>query len=301
MKAVIVQAEICHIALIVKDMRQADVDEFACLGMTPETAMTLSLKDATEAWTGLIDGVPVCMFGVSPSHLLTPLRGYPWMMGTHHLEQHAPLFLRRCKKQVARMQKLYPVLENWIAKSNTIAVMWLEWLGFELLESRPFGPSNAIFIKFRKEAPMDLAKKNAFKQGMEQAEAFMLQCEQIHCEPEHRFAEGLYSRTLTMPKDTIIASRVHLHENFAFIMRGSCIVVSDEGSTEYHAPCALITKKGTKRLLRIIEECTWVTVHAIPKELGEDIEKIEAYLAINTLEEYRQVEQQKVLEDTHEN
>lgn len=286
----IIDAQAWHIKSIADRMRSADRDELAALGYAPEVAMRVSLGGEGEAWTGMIDGVPVCMFGVNSSSALTPHRGLPWMMGTESLDRHAILFLKRCKAQVDRMQSLFPLLENWIAVSNVVAVTWLEWLGFSLHETKMVGSME--FIRFTREAqvdnPVQDSKQIKFKTAVEDIEHVMLNAEQIHVEPEHRFAEGLYSRTLTMPKNTVWASRVHLHENFAFIMKGSCIVVSEDGPEEYHAPCVMKTKAGTKRILRILEEdCTWVTVHALPPELGEDIEKIEAFLAVNTLEEYQ--------------
>jgi len=301
-KPEIVKAEEWHIKPIAERMRAADKKELLAYGYTPEASMKNSLNGAVGAWTGLIDGVPVCMFGVNPTSALTPHRGVPWMMGTESLDRHAILFLKRCKPQVEMMQAHFQLLENWIAEDNTVAVSWLKWLGFTLHESKVIGGME--FIRFTKEARVDIVN-NKFKEQTERvdialrdgAEFTIEGCEDIirvipieMAEPEHRFAEGLYSRTLTMPANTVYSSRVHLHENFAFIMKGSCTVVSEEGTKEYHAPCCMITKAGTKRILRIHgEDCTWVTVHALPPELGENIELIEEYFAVDTLEEYEQI------------
>ncbi len=111
---------------------------------------------------------------------------------------------------------------------------------------------------------------------------------QIHVEPVHRFAEGLYSREFTMPAGSNWVSRVHKHENFAFIIKGSCTVVSENGATYYEAPQLIKTLAGTQRFLKIHEECTWVTVHAIPPEVGHDIDQIEEYCACFTMAEYEQ-------------
>jgi quercetin dioxygenase-like cupin family protein len=121
---------------------------------------------------------------------------------------------------------------------------------------------------------------------------------QIHVEPVHRFADGLYSREFTMPAGSNWVSRVHKRENFAFIIKGSCTVVSENGAIYYEAPQMLKTLAGTQRFLKIHEECTWVTVHAKPEELGEDIDRIEDYFACFTMAEYDQhliAEQGKLL------
>ena len=128
-----------------------------------------------------------------------------------------------------------------------------------------------------------------FKSEMEKTEQFMKTLPQITVDPVHRFAEGLYCRELTMPKDTIWVSRVHKHENFAFILTGSCSVVSESGMELITAPRLIKTQAGTKRLLKIHEESTWVTVHALPLDLGQNIDEIEDYYACDTLEEYEQL------------
>jgi hypothetical protein len=111
---------------------------------------------------------------------------------------------------------------------------------------------------------------------------------EIHVEPVHRFAEGLYAREFTMPAESNWISRVHKHENFAFIIKGSCTVVGENGAIYYEAPQLIKTMAGTQRFLKIHEECTWVTVHAKPEELGNDIDKIEDYFACNSMDEYEQ-------------
>lgn len=128
-----------------------------------------------------------------------------------------------------------------------------------------------------------------FRTEIEKVEEFFLSLPQLENKPVHRFAEGLYCRELTMPKDTVWISKVHKHENFAFIMTGSCTVISENGSELVIAPMMTKTLVGTKRILRIHEDSTWVTVHALPPELGQDIEQIEEYYACGTLAEFEQL------------
>lgn len=129
----IVPASSLHIPAIVENMRAEDIEELALLGLTPLYAVENSFEYAKAAWTGLVDGVPVCMFGVSPSD--SPLKGRPWMMGTKLLEAHAMIFLRRCRPQVLMMLRLYPFLENFVSVDNKRAIEWLRWLGFSFRES----------------------------------------------------------------------------------------------------------------------------------------------------------------------
>lgn len=131
-----------------------------------------------------------------------------------------------------------------------------------------------------------------FKAAITATGMAMLQSpDRIHVDPVHRFAEGLYCRELTMPAGTRWISKVHKHENFAFIMEGACTVISDEGSQLFVAPCLIKTMAGTQRALQIHDQdCTWITVHAMPQGMDEttEIGQVEDFFACDTLEEYEQ-------------
>ena len=116
--------------MIASQVRDADRDEFAALLTTAEQVMSGGLQVSSHAWTGLIDDVPVCMFGVAPVGFLLPEQGRPWMVGTTQLDDHAILFLRRCRGQVKVMLDAYPYLINYVATFNIKAIAWLQWLGF---------------------------------------------------------------------------------------------------------------------------------------------------------------------------
>lgn len=130
-------------------MRAGDIAELAAVGRTPQASLTAALRVSRGAWTGTIDGAPVCMFGVAPTSMLTPLKGRPWMLGTAALDDNAILFLRRCRPVVARMLEAFPHLENYVAVSNERAIEWLRWLGFQVDESPvDVGLGKVPFLKF---------------------------------------------------------------------------------------------------------------------------------------------------------
>jgi len=86
----------------------------------------------------------------------------------------------------------------------------------------------------------------------------------------HRFPPGLYIRQITMPAGSIITSRIHKYEAPFFITKGKCIVVSEhEGTVTYQAPHSGITKPGTRRLLLILEDTIWTTVHPNPDGIAD--------------------------------
>lgn len=126
------EATVDDIPALAAGMRQADRDEVeASHGHNAEEALTSSFAWSSRAWTGLINGEPVCMFGVGPISVLAG-RGAPWMLGTTLVERWPRTFLRRCRPCVAAMLAVYPWLENYVDERNTLSQKWLAWLGFTL-------------------------------------------------------------------------------------------------------------------------------------------------------------------------
>ena len=149
-RAQIITALPGHIGPIGQNVREADKLEFAANMRTAEQVMTAGLKISTVAWTGLVDDVPVCMFGVAPvGSIFIAEYGRPWMVGTRLLDDVAVLFLRRCRGQIKEMLDLYPVLSNYVAASNTQAIRWLRWLGFKVSDFPvPMGIRAVPFLHF---------------------------------------------------------------------------------------------------------------------------------------------------------
>ena len=141
-------AQSWHIRHIVENVREADrIELWAAACMTPGDVLLESLRRAEEAYTGLVDDIPVCMFGVMNGAPMSGV-GIPWMVGTKHLDKYAVLFLRRCGPVVEAMADHYKVLRNYVDARNTRAIRWLQWLGFEIQEAVPYGPFHLPFHPF---------------------------------------------------------------------------------------------------------------------------------------------------------
>lgn len=148
MVAEVVPAEEAHVDAMLGRIRQADIDElWASNRVTPEEALRAGLRLSTSVWTGMVDGRPICMFGVVPASLLGGV-GVPWMIGTTDIERHQHAFLRRCRPHVAHMRRLYTHLANMVDARNRVAMRWLRWLGFRLGEPVPHGPDGLPFRPF---------------------------------------------------------------------------------------------------------------------------------------------------------
>ena len=76
-----------------------------------------------------------------------------------------------------------------------------------------------------------------------------------------------------MPKGTLIISKIHKTEHPFVIVKGKVSVwVEGIGTVTYTAPYVGITKPGTRRVLYIHEDCSWLTFHATDKTTPEEVE-----------------------------
>lgn len=140
-----------HIPIIAVKSRQQDLDEFWAANYTNSTdAMRLGIKHSKEAWTGVIDGEPVCMFGVVQNSLLFSI-GAPWFIGGSGLEKHPMTFLFRCREAVSGMAERFGKLENHVDARHKQAQKWLRFMGFTLHEKQPFGVLQLPFYRFTME------------------------------------------------------------------------------------------------------------------------------------------------------
>lgn len=99
---------------------------------------------------------------------------------------------------------------------------------------------------------------------IDQLEAVMQNYAPVDCPLRHQFTPGMYSRTIFMPKNTLITSLVHKTEHQFVVSQGTVFVKVNE--TEWQkitAPFVGVTKPGTRRVLFIEEDCTWTTFHPV--------------------------------------
>jgi len=115
---------------------------------------------------------------------------------------------------------------------------------------------------------------NLTKLNIEEVEGRLLQEKQVDCPVVHHFSPNVYVREITMPTDSIIVGHKHKTTHLNMISKGSCILVDidTEERTLIEAPCTFESKAGVRKVLYIIEECVWSTVHVTEET---DINKIE--------------------------
>ena len=70
-----------------------------------------------------------CSFGVAP--ITGTNIGSAWLLGTRRLPKIKKFFLKNSKEKVSDLLDGFDYLTNFVMRTNTLSIRWLEWLGAE--------------------------------------------------------------------------------------------------------------------------------------------------------------------------
>ena len=91
---------------------------------------------------------------------------------------------------------------------------------------------------------------------------------------KHHLEDGLYTREIFMPKDSLVVSFIHKQNHPSFFLSGEMSVLTDTGEVKrIKAPMKVMTQTGTQRVAYMHEDCVWVCVYRTDKETIEEAEK----------------------------
>ena len=94
------------------------------------------------------------------------------------------------------------------------------------------------------------------------------------CPVKHHFAPGSYGREMTLPAGMVVVGKIHKHAHINVISKGRVQVFTEqEGVLELAAPCTFVSSPGTKRVVHVLEETVWTTVHVTDKTDLAEIER----------------------------
>jgi hypothetical protein len=118
---------------------------------------------------------------------------------------------------------------------------------------------------------------------VEIAEEQLLKMPQVDCPVTHYFAPGVYCREIFMPAGAMVIGHKHKTEHMNIVITGAARVMIDGIVQEIRAPFSFKSGVGVRKVLFIIEDMRWMTVH--PTEETEEgkletllIEKSETFL-----------------------
>ena len=94
------------------------------------------------------------------------------------------------------------------------------------------------------------------------------------CPVQHHFAPGAYGREMTLPAGLVVVGKIHKHAHINVISKGRVQVFTEQdGVLELAAPCTFVSSPGTKRVVHVMEETVWTTVHVTDKTDLAEIER----------------------------
>ena len=120
-----------HANLLQHNLRDSDVRECIIHGASHFRALMSGVREKGENYTCIIDGQPICMFGVNP--IMNSMIGRIWLLGSYEIENRRRKFVRWSQSVVNYYQEQYYQLENVVPADHTDTIEWLEFLGFELV------------------------------------------------------------------------------------------------------------------------------------------------------------------------
>jgi hypothetical protein len=100
---------------------------------------------AISAW-----GEPLAVLGVTPLSLLYNT-GSPWVLCTPGAMRHRRAFIAQGRAYTAAMLEHYDALINYVDNRNTKSVAWLQHIGYQMAEPKPYGAHGLPFRQFSKE------------------------------------------------------------------------------------------------------------------------------------------------------
>jgi hypothetical protein len=88
----------------------------------------------------------------------------------------------------------------------------------------------------------------------------------------HFFAPNTYAREMTLPAGNWIIGKIHKHAHLNIITKGRVAVITEDGVMHVSGHHTFVSLPGTKRLVMILEETVWTTVHVTDKTDLAEIE-----------------------------
>lgn len=121
-------------------------------------------------------------------------------------------------------------------------------------------------------------------------ERSMLQFEAVDIDIDHLFCNGMYARTMYVPKGITLTGKIHKYPQINICAKGDVTVFMENGPIRVGAGFHTVSPAGAKRAFYAHEDSIWIV---ILKTDETDIEKIEGELVTNSEQEYLEFKEDK--------
>ena len=108
-----------------------------------------------------------------------------------------------------------------------------------------------------------------------------------HFPLKHTFADGIYVRQMSMKKGSVVVGAIHKHLHVWFLLTGHISVATEKDVEDYVAPCYVVAKPGTKRVIYANEQSIFVNIHKNPTNT-QDIQQLEKDIVAKDFKEYEE-------------
>lgn len=119
----------------------------------------------------------------------------------------------------------------------------------------------------------DLDALNQYKKDLGKFQEHVATLPQLDCPVKHNFAPGVYMREITMPEGAVVIGKTHRTSHLNIISKGECLVAINGIVTHIKAPYTFVSDENIKKVVFMISEVVWSTVHPTDET---DLDKIEA-------------------------
>jgi hypothetical protein len=92
----------------------------------------------------------------------------------------------------------------------------------------------------------------------------ILKFPQVETPVNHDFCNGIYARTMYIPRGTILTGAIHKGESFCLVRKGELIVSTEDGPVTIKAGEMNVLKAGIKRAGIALTDVEITTFHANP-------------------------------------
>jgi hypothetical protein len=104
----------------------------------------------------------------------------------------------------------------------------------------------------------------------------------------HYCEDGIYFRTIFLPKNTLLTGKVHNFDHISHLTAGRVSIFTRDGLEHRYAPDTWESLAGTKRLIFVHEDTIWTTSHTTNET---EIPALEAQLVhdsdLSWIDEYK--------------
>lgn len=129
-------------------------------------------------------------------------------------------------------------------------------------------------IEVMRERALQLGRREAIMRLQDAIISEGLDVGPASCPVKHHFAPGSYGREMTLPAGLVVVGKIHKHAHINVISKGRVQVFTEQdGVLELAAPCTFVSSPGTKRVVHVLEETVWTTVHVTDKTDLAEIER----------------------------